>query len=140
MSRSQQDLIIRELNGLTERSVSAIGLEVVANLREDTPRDTGWARANWIGSKGRPVDTPAETSGKPTPGDVASARAASAEGEAQIASYRLTDGLLYISNNVPYVPQLNAGSSKQAGEAFIERSIERGVGDALRAMARRSRR
>lgn len=139
MSRSQQDLIIRALNGLTERAVSAIGLEVVANLREDTPRDTGWARANWIGSKGRDAQGLDQPEGKPTSANVAAARAASAEGEAAIVSYNLSDGLLYISNNVPYVPRLNSGSSSQAGEGFIERAIERGVVSTFRAMSRRSR-
>lgn len=137
MARSQQDLIIQALNGLTERSVSAIGLEVVANLREDTPRDTGWARANWIGSKGRSAEGLDQPEGRPTPADVASARAASAQGEADIVSYRLRDGELYISNNVPYIQQLNSGTSRQAGEGFVERSIERGVSTALRQMARR---
>lgn len=129
MSSSQIDFIIADLDRHTERRVAAIGLGVVANLREDTPRDTGWARANWIGSKGReapPLDQP---EGRPSGGDVAQARAAQAAGEAQIVSYKLSDGSIFVSNGVPYIQPLNSGTSKQAGEGFVERAVERAVRD-----------
>lgn len=129
MSRSDLGLILEGLDTFTEKRVSAIGLGVVANLREDTPRDTGWARSNWIGSKRRPSDGLSEPSGRPSGGDVATARAAQAAGEAEIASFKLEDGALYVANNVPYIQPLNSGSSKQAGEGFVERAIERAVRD-----------
>lgn len=127
MAGSQKDLIIEDLTRFTEKRVAAIGLGVVANLREDTPRDTSWARSNWIGSKGRPAEPLAEPSGRPTAGDVAGARAAQAAGEAALASYRLDQGSVFATNNVPYIIPLNNGSSKQAGAGFVERGIERAI-------------
>lgn len=124
---AQLDIIIKDLATFTEKRVVAIGLGAVANLREDTPRDTSWARSNWIGSKGREAPPLAEPSGRPSAGDVAQARAASAAGEAAISSYKLRDGQLFITNNVPYIVPLNNGSSKQAGAGFVQRAIERAV-------------
>lgn len=129
MASSQIGIIVEDLDRYTEKRVSAIGLGVVANLREDTPRDTGWARSNWIGSKGRPAEGLPEPGGRPSSGDVANARAAQASGEAEIATFKLEDGSLFVSNNVPYIQALNGGSSKQAGEAFVERAVERAVRD-----------
>lgn len=139
MSSSQRDFIINALRDFTGKAVVAVGLDIVANLREDTPRDTGWARANWIGSKGRDNPGLANPEGRPSSADVVAARAASAAGEAEIISYGLEDGPLFISNNVPYIQQLNSGSSRQAGAAFVERAIERGVRTGLQNAARRLR-
>jgi hypothetical protein len=127
VARSQTDFIIEDLTRFTEKKVSAIGLGVVANLREDTPRDTSWARSNWIGSKGSPAAPLKEPSGRPDAGDVALARAASAAGDAALASYRLEQGSLFATNNVPYIIPLNNGSSKQAGAGFVERAVERAI-------------
>lgn len=123
----QIDFIIEDLDRFTEKRVVGIGLGVVANLREDTPRDTSWARSNWIGSKGSPAPPLPEPRGKPSAGDVAAARAAQAAGELAMASYKLEQGSLFATNNVPYIIPLNNGSSKQAGAGFVERAVERAV-------------
>lgn len=123
----QTHLIIRDLDRFTERKVTSIGLGAVANLRQDTPRDTGWARSNWISAKGRPPSLPDQPSGRPTSGDVGQAQAAQAAGAASLLSYRLQDGPVYISNHVPYIQSLNTGTSKQAGSEFVERAVERAV-------------
>lgn len=130
MSQGQRDLIIDDLTRFTEKRVVAIGLGAVANLREDTPRDTSWARSNWIPSIGRPAAPLREPEGRPTSGDVASAQAASAAGEAELLGFKLDrEGSVFVTNNVPYIIPLNSGSSKQAGEAFVERAVERAVRD-----------
>lgn len=89
-------------------------LELTSLLREDTPRDTSWARANWIPSIGLPSR------------DIAGTRAApstqlSEAGQAEVATrYRIKDGPIYISNNVPYIQALNDGHSLQAPAGFVE--------------------
>jgi hypothetical protein len=55
------------------------------------------------------------------------ARSASAAGEVQLRSYKLDQGSLFVTNNVPYIVPLNNGSSKQAGAGFVERGIERAI-------------
>lgn len=127
MASSQIDVIVEDLDRFTEKRVVAIGLGVVANLREDTPRDTSWARSNWIGSKGSPAAPLNEPKGRPSAGDIALARAASAAGDAALASYKLEQGSVFATNNVPYIIPLNNGSSKQAGAGFVERAVERAV-------------
>lgn len=128
-ARAQKDFIIEDLTRFTEKRVVAIGLGIVANLRQDTPRDTGWARSNWVPSVGRPADPLREPPGRPSAGDVATARAAQAAGEAELAGFDLEKGSVFVSNNVPYIIPLNNGSSRQAGEAFVERAVERAVRD-----------
>lgn len=130
MSEAQLDLIIQDLDRFTEKQVVAISLGAVANLREDTPRDTSWARSNWIPSLGRPAAPLREPEGRPTAGDVASAQAASAAGEAALLGFKLNREVsVFVTNNVPYILPLNSGSSEQAGEAFVERAVERAVRD-----------
>ncbi len=125
----QLDFIVQDLTRFTERRVVGIGLGVVANLRKDTPRDTSWARSNWIGSVGLPAPALSEPEGRPSAGDVASAQAASAAGAAAIAGFKLDQGSVFATNNVPYIQALNSGTSKQAGPKFVERAVERAVRD-----------
>lgn len=94
--------------------VKALILEIDANLRETTPVKTGHARANWVPSVGAPHV--GEDGGE-----------AQAAGAGAIASYKLTDGPAWESNNVPYVPRLNDGHSKQAPALFIEAAIDKAI-------------
>lgn len=50
--------------------------------------------------------------------------AAQALGVAQVATYRLGQGSVFISNNVPYIVYLNQGSSSQAPPGFVETAVE----------------
>ena len=121
-------VVLRELKGFTERLVQKIVLDATANLQEDTPIDTGWARANWIPSIGAPPTGPA---GSPT--DVGAARSAQQAGVASIAvGYSLDQGNVTISNNVPYIRRLNEGSSSQAPSMFVQAAIARAVQAASR--------
>lgn len=124
---AQIDIIIKDLVRFTEKRITSIGLGITANLKRDTPRDTSWARSNWIGSKRTPAVALKEPSGRPSGADVAQARGAQAAGEAALASYNLADGSLFVTNNVPYIVPLNSGSSKQAGAGFVERAIEQAI-------------
>jgi hypothetical protein len=123
----QIDLVLKDMDGFTERTIIELSLNVTANLQEDTPRDTGWARANWIPSVGAPALTPALTDEAPSPANVAEARARAEAGTAAVVGYRLNKGSVFTTNGVPYLEQLNAGSSKQAPAGFVQRSVERGI-------------
>lgn len=121
------EIVVGELERFTARIVRDITLEVTANLVEITPRDTGWAAANWIPRIGSPETTVAP---RPDP-DGTGVPAAITRREAGIASvigYRdIGRGAIFISNNVPYIGVLNDGSSAKAPAMFIQTSVEKAV-------------
>ncbi len=113
--------IVRALEDVAERVVQKITLDVTANLIETTPVDTGWARANWVPKIGAAVE---DVVGKPN----AIVRGPQQSGIATVAfSYRLAQGAVFVSNNVPYILKLNDGHSKQAPAMFVERAIQKAV-------------
>lgn len=89
----------------------ALTLEVTANLIEACPVDTGNTRARFIPSIGEP-------------GEGASAQQA---GMAAVATYKLGDGPLHITNNTPYLPFLLVGSSSQAAPGWDLAAIDQAV-------------
>lgn len=113
------------LDAYVEKAMIALTLRILANLvasprRGGTPVDTGWARANWIPQ----ISTAAiETAG--TRKGVS--RSAQISGQKAVVNYKLSNGPIFISNNVPYIVHLNNGSSKQAPRAFVQAAIVRAI-------------
>lgn len=105
--------------------VIRISIEATANLTEATPVDTGFARANWVPSIGAPS---AETS-----------LGAQEAGIAAMIGYTASQGPAFVTNNVPYIGALNAGSSTQAPSGFVEQAIERAVATTLQQSAKSGR-
>lgn len=147
----QVDLIVADLDLYTQGEIIALALNVNANLRDNppigTPIDTGWASANWLPSIGSPktVDgEPADPKVGPTAGEVAQRAALAAEGENDVLSWRLQDGPIFATNNVPYIAALNAGHSPQSPRGFVLNAIikainqTKSVGAAKAGRARRS--
>lgn len=122
-------VVVRDLNGFVERTVKRIALNVVANLQEDTPVDTGWARANWIPEIGTPFEGTAGTREAAEAGNVDVAT--QQFGIARIATGYKLGPPIYITNNVPYIETLNEGSSSQAPAAFVQAAILRAVRDTV---------
>jgi hypothetical protein len=94
--------IAARLRAEAAEAAKTLVLEIDANLRAATPVDTGHARANWVPSVGEAFA--AEAAGS----------AAHDAGVAQVLSFKLGDGDLYETNNVPYIGRLIGGSSSQA--------------------------
>jgi len=124
-NRAQIRAIIQGLREVTEQVVVRLSLNVTAELIETTPVDTGWARANWVPAIG--VSPIGRATSDPDAGQVAAQQARQALGQAQVLSYQLGQGSVFISNNVPYIGRLNDGSSSQAPTGFIQAAIRRGV-------------
>ena len=103
--------VIAALRRQVEKRVATIEINLTANLIEATPIDTGYARAHWVPTVGSP--------------DMAGDLGAQAAGLAAAASYTLAQGKAYVANGASYIQRLNAGSSKQAPAAFVEREIAR---------------
>lgn len=125
MAEDQLAFIFADLHRYTSAEVRALALDVQANLQEDTPRDTGWARANWVMSLGSPfVDVSAAETKDPTPADVAAAAAKQQASIGELAAYDVDQGLIFTTNNVPYIGALNEGHSpQQARPGFVQRSV-----------------
>lgn len=106
--------------------VKAVAVAVDQTVVTATPVDTGRARSNWIVSLGSPSSVVIPTLG---PGALA---AAIAQGASVIASRRLKESI-HITNNLPYIGLLNAGSSRKAPAGFVQLSVDNGFTTAATA-------
>lgn len=121
MTKQIVSKIVTELEDFSAKEMKKLTLELHSQLAENTPRRTSWARSNWIPQIGKPSR---ETDGSPD--NVSSSLAQ--EGLTTVATkYRLAQGPIFISNNVPYIRRLNEGYSKQAPAGFVELSRDRAV-------------
>lgn len=93
-------------------------------LIDATPVDESTAESNWQIGVGRPVmsEIPAYAVGKAGSTAGISAAAAKAAGREALKSVRPGQAV-YLSNLLPYIRRLNAGSSKQAPAGFVEGAI-----------------
>ena len=121
--------VIRVLEADAERRIKKLTLDVHANLVEMTPVDTGWARANWVPS----ISSPYPGGGQEFPtrearaAAVGQGRSVQQAGTAAVLGYRLSMNAIYITNNVPYIEELNEGSSKKAPAGFVQYAIAQAI-------------
>lgn len=104
----------------------ATALVVDQTVVTSTPVDTGRARSNWR------VDTKPSTDQRApyAPGEggsTAAANTAAALAQGREAVQSAVGDALYISNNLDYIGELNAGSSAQAPANFVEKAVDAGV-------------
>ena len=121
----QIDVIIADLDAHAERVCVDLTLEITARLQIATPIDLGWARAGWVPSIGAPYTGGANL--KPDPILVRIAAAEQAEAVGNIPSYKITQGPIWISNNVVYIQRLNDGWSKQAPSGFVQAEVAQAI-------------
>lgn len=108
------------MDGVLGKLVTRLALDATSNLIKTTPVDTGWAKANWVPRKGSPATgTVGTREGVTTSGQQA--------GVADISAGVHIGDTVFISNNVPYIGELNAGHSPQAPAGFVEAALERAV-------------
>ena len=137
MADNQIRTIIKSLEKLSERVIVKLTLDVTANLKETTPVDTGWARANWVPAIGRPFVADLEGLVRADlEALVGSQEASQSSALAKVAgTYRLSSGSVFVSNNVPYIMELNAGSSVKAPAAFVQRAIFKAATQDIKGLA-----
>lgn len=120
--------LIRTLEDFVDFNVRELTVNLTANLIEDTPRDTGWARANWIPNIGAPFQGTSGTRFQAESGRINTSH--QTRGTARVSAvYSITMGNVYITNNVPYIVQLNEGSSTQAPEGYVQIAIDETIDD-----------
>ena len=102
---------------------TASAIEILNGIVSDNPVDTGRSQSNWM-----------LTQGAPSAGvsDDESAWDRSQRGgnhilslTQQALSYSNFFPVFYLTNNLPYINELNNGSSDQAGANFVEKTIQR---------------
>ena len=114
----------REIERFVERLMTKITLDIIANLVETTPVDTGWARANWIPELGLTDVPPAPRAEDQLVGSAKGAQSAAAS--SVISGYTFP-GIIQVGNGVPYIGALNDGHSQQAPAGFVQRAINKAL-------------
>lgn len=130
MSSRPVRIVVRDLRSFSERTIKRLALNINANLVKTTPVDTGWARANWVPNIGGPFEGTAGTRQDAEAGKLDLSPRES--GLAAVATSYTLGPEIHQTNNVPYIIDLNAGSSRQAPAAFIQSAIFRAVQDTVR--------
>lgn len=95
-----------------EQVVRKVALDVLNQLGEMSPVDTGRFRGNWMLA----INSP-DLSNDAEPG-----RDIRAPGEAALTTYRL-GGKIFITNNLPYAFRLEYGWSNQAPNGMVRLTI-----------------
>jgi hypothetical protein len=85
----------------------------------------GRARANWIPTLGVPASEPVERIDKQGAATIALLAGVTAD-------FKIGDGTIWLSNNLPYIVPLNNGHSTQAPIGYVEMAIEAGLREAMR--------
>jgi hypothetical protein len=119
---SQIREIMKSLRDATARSSRRLALRSLELVSQQTPIDTGHAQSNWVLSVGAPYT---QIDGSKD----AVSTAAQQAGISRIKRYRIGEGAIWLTNNVPYIVILNLGSSTQAPSAFVEKALNQAVAE-----------
>lgn len=111
----------------TTAFIQDVAQGIVNELRDNppkgTPIDTSWASNNWIPAIKEP---PTEPYGKRPPSGVRFTDTGGIDaGIAELLTWNLGEGTVFVVNNVPYIEKLNQGHSKQSPPHFVENAIDK---------------
>lgn len=125
---SETERVLNVFERAVEQVIVRLSVNTTAELIEETPVDTGWARANWVPSIGAAFEGNAgELNEEERRAAVAGQTGSQETSTAALLGYQIRRGQVFISNNVPYILALNDGSSAQAPSGFVQASIQRGI-------------
>lgn len=111
-----RDFVIKA-NGLQEKQIRYLCLDLFKNVVQGTPVDTGRARGNWQAT----INTPATGSTEDTDKQGGATISAASNAVSQAVG-----NVFYITNNLPYIYRLEfEGWSKQAPSGWVRTAIER---------------
>lgn len=130
MASREVRVVVDELRKDVSRVVRELVVGLHGRLVETTPVDTGWARTNWVPQVGSAFGGTAGTREDAEAGRLDHSPATA--GLLDVARYDVSRGDVHVTNNVPYIEKLNAGSSRQAPAAFVQEAIARAVEDVAR--------
>ena len=86
-----------------------------------TPVDTGWASSNWVPTVGAQPSAPVGSKQAVNTGP-------SDDGLRLLNAYRWSpNDVLYVTNLVPYITDLDKGTSRQQRAGFVQRAIMQAI-------------
>ena len=137
LSKNIRKKLIPKINQQQNLRTIEIARSILQELVYNTPVDTSKLLSNWQIGIGSPynVDLPAYSVGS-----LGSTYLSSAADTLAIGNYRLSQRQIgepiYISNNAPYVREVDQGTSTRVGYHFIEPAVIRGKDNALRNLSK----
>lgn len=123
--------IIDNREGVTREIFAASAIQVAEKVITRTPVDEGRARINWNPSINRYDDSTSDEK----PGESAATSRATNRATAEASKLKLGDTFTLV-NGLPYIRELEYGSSKQAPQGMVRRSVDE-FNAALREVIRR---
>lgn len=123
---SDPDEVADELDKFVERLALRLARTFVREVRDRNPVDTGHSRANWIATAGSPNSSVYGIRSH-LPGSVDDSRPDAAMRLLE-SSWKLEAGNIYVTNNVDYVPRLNAQHPTARGYVAISVQVAMLVG------------
>lgn len=115
-----------DIDELVNRSVVNLTIEVLSELVNTTPIDEGTAISNWQISLTGPIRTVIPTYVLGSQGSTKNIVIANTIGQAVgILAARRPGQVIYLGNALPYIAELNRGSSNQAPAGFIDAAFMR---------------
>jgi hypothetical protein len=117
------------MNRLASLAVATLTTRIVENLSEkppenySTPIKTGWASSNWLIGIGSPASGPVGTKRAVT-------RGPQFDGISSMRLYSIRSKLaVYVTNEVPYIGELNLRGGRVVPPGWIERAVVKAVDD-----------
>lgn len=120
MEQFSQKNVLDFVEEIVADEMGLLARNITREVKDNTPVDTGHAMSNWMPSIGSPFTGINGSKENVTEADYSSRLAS-------LSSYKLSNGDIFISNNVEYITKLNEGSSKQAPRAFVQTAMEVGA-------------
>ncbi len=109
--------LVKKANGNIDLVARKVMLELFRGVVMKTPVDTGRARANWVIGFGSVNNATSENTDK-----VGNGVLGTLSGEMQ--DWRFNDGYsIYFTNSLPYIRELEDGSSKQAPQGMVRLTL-----------------
>lgn len=114
---SDPAVLMLDIEHWTAAQVRGVAEKLAHSVYDKTPKDTGYARSNWVVSIGQPIETVVGSKES-----IDDSRFNSSVFALQQFGLLFTN-VIYICNNVPYIGKLNDGWSSQAPAGFIEAAL-----------------
>lgn len=121
---SETSKVIGQLNKFTEKLMVNFSVDITEQLFEATPELTGFAETNWLPTIGKSAETPAGSRSDVT-------KAQQERGLAILRSAYKLPAIIYITNPVKYIVDLNDGSSAKAPAGFVQTTIASAIQNAI---------
>ena len=114
------NVIAKGIEDNVDNLVKNVALAIGSNVIADTPILTGQARRNWQTELNQMPESVLDMPESPSEGMDEALQIL----QQTVGQYKAGD-TVHITNNAPYIKELNSGSSQQAPANFVETSIMR---------------